>query len=195
MFSRRVRANLPLSPFYDSFSRALNEAYHPTQNPNGIISLGIAENTLMRAELSEFLNENIVVDADLLGYGAIIPRPSGLTQGLIALYNSDPFNPFIPVTKGDIYCTGGCTVLLEQLFWILCDDGDGVLIGRPLYGGFLNDLNTKGKVELIPVSLEPYDPFSEEAVCRYEEEYYKAVARGINIRALVLCTPHNPLGR
>jgi bifunctional pyridoxal-dependent enzyme with beta-cystathionase and maltose regulon repressor activities len=195
MLSRRVQPTLEPSPLYESFGRALGNAYHPITNPNGIISLGIAENTLMYDELASFLNENLEITPDLFGYGAVAPGPPSLVNGLLRLYNSQPFNPVVPVTSEHLQFSGGCTALLETLFWCLCDEGEGVLIGKPLYGGFANDLGLRGRGILIPVSLRRYDPFSRAAVGRYEEELIRAKENGVTVRILVLCTPHNPLGQ
>lgn len=195
MLSSRVQDTLIPSPLSDAFSRALNDVYHPTTNPNGIISLGIAENTLMYDDLSQFLTENLTTPSNLFGYGANFGGFPALRNALLRLYNSPPFNPVIPVESEDMEFTGGCSPLLDNLFWGLCDEGEGALIGMPLYGGFVNDLQTRSKVKLVKVSLKDYDPFSTEAVERYEEEFLKARKEGINVKVLVLCTPHNPLGQ
>jgi aspartate/methionine/tyrosine aminotransferase len=195
MLSRRIQDALAPSPLYQSFSRALSDAYHPTNNPNGIISLGIAENTLMYNRLAKFLDESMTITPDLFGYSAVAPGPAALKAGLLRLYNSPAFSPVTPVEPNHLFFTAGCTALLDELFWTLCDEGDGVLIGKPLYGGFVNDMQTRAKVKLIAVSLKDYDAFSKEAVVRYEEELQNAEKEGIKVRALVLCTPHNPLGQ
>jgi aspartate/methionine/tyrosine aminotransferase len=195
MLSKRVLPTLEPSPLYESFSRALGNAYDPTSNPDGIVSLGIAENSLMYEDLASFLDQNMKITPNLFGYGAVATPVPGLMDGLLRIYNSDPFNPVIPVVAEHLAFTAGCTSLLDCLFWCLCDDGEGVLIGKPLYGGFLNDLKTRSKCTLLAVSLKGYDPFSKEAVVRYEEEILEAKAKGVNPRVLVLCTPHNPLGQ
>jgi bifunctional pyridoxal-dependent enzyme with beta-cystathionase and maltose regulon repressor activities len=82
--------------------------------------------------------------------------------------------------------------ILDNLFWCLCDSGDGVLIGRPLYG---YDMQARSKVKLVTVRLKNHDPFSKDAVCRYEDELLKAKKDSEKVWALVLCTPHNPLGQ
>lgn len=38
------------------------------------------------------------------------------------------------------------------------------------------------------------DPFSLDAVQEYEKTYEEARSRGIRVKALLLCSPHNPLG-
>jgi aspartate/methionine/tyrosine aminotransferase len=193
--SKRTGPLLVPSPLYESFARALGNVYHPKQNPNGIISLGIAENTVMYDDLAEFLDENLKITPDIMGYGAAAPGLPGLYEGLLKLYNAPPFNPVDPVKREQLYFTSGCTALLDQLFYALCDEGDGVLLGKPMYGGFVNDMQTRARAKLIAVSLKGIDAFSKDAVKRYEEEYLKARQDGINPRVLVLCTPHNPLGQ
>jgi len=193
--SKRVERLLLPSPLYASFSRALGDVYHPSNNPNGIISLGIAENTLMYTDVADFLNQNLKVTPNLLGYGGVAPGLPELFDGLVKLYNSKTFSPVIPVTKEHLHYTGGCTALLDQLSYVLCDEGDGVLIGKPLYGGFNNDITTRARAKLVAVSLKGIDPFSKEAVARYEEEYLTAKKNRVNPRVLILCNPHNPLGQ
>lgn len=99
------------------------------------------------------------------------------------------------VEKDHLYVTAGCTTLLDQIFWTLCDKGDGVLIGRPCYGGFVPDMSVRSGCTPIRISLKGIDPFSKGAVVRYEEELLEAQKRGVRVRVLVLCTPHNPLGQ
>lgn len=45
------------------------------------------------------------------------------------------------------------------------------------------------------MSFEESDPFSLETVEVYEKALMNAQAQGIRVRALLLCNPHNPLGR
>ena len=193
--SRRVQENLLPSPLFEGIKRAFTNAYEPLSKPDGIISLGIAENIPMYSDLAAFLDKNLKITPNLLGYGAVNPGPPGLMSALVKLYNSDPFNSVIPVEEEHIYFTAGCTALLDQLFWNFCDEGEGVLIGKPLYGGFANDLKSRAKAKLLAVSLKGLDVFSKEAVKRYEEALLEAEKEGIKTKVLVLCTPHNPLGQ
>jgi aspartate/methionine/tyrosine aminotransferase len=180
---------------YEYFGRALADPYDELKNPKGIITLGIAENTLMNADLAAFLSENMEFKSNMFGYGSVSPGPPALRPGLVKLYNSETFNPAVPVKAEHLYFSAGCSALLDQMFWTLCDEGEGVLLGRPMYGGFANDMKARSKVNLVDVSLKGYDAFSVEAVSRYEEELIKAEKNGIKVRMLVLCTPHNPLGQ
>ena len=51
------------------------------------------------------------------------------------------------------------------------------------------------RVQSIFVDFDGVDQFSPEAVAKYETALIEAEKKGIRIRALVLCNPHNPLGR
>jgi 1-aminocyclopropane-1-carboxylate synthase len=195
MLSQRIQANLKPSPMFDFMSRAISNAYHPNTGPNGIISLGIAENTLMSQSLATFLSQNLRITPDIFSYSASSPGLTSLYDGLCKLYNGDTFSPAVKVDKDHLYVTAGCTTLLDQIFWTLCDKGDGVLIGRPCYGGFVPDMSVRSGCTPILVSLKGLDPFSKGAVVRYEEELLEAKKRGVRVRVLVLCTPHNPLGQ
>jgi aspartate/methionine/tyrosine aminotransferase len=196
MISKRIEANLcETSPMFAYMGRALSNAYHPVNNPNGIISLGIAENNVMSEDLAQFLSTSMQITPNLFGYGASAPGLPELFSGLLALYNSKSFNPVIPVESSHIYFTSGCTTLLDQIFWTTCDEGDGVLIGRPSYGGFVADMTARCKLKPIHVSLKGKNPFSIEAVQNYERELHRAERAGTKVRMLILCQPHNPLGR
>lgn len=192
MLSTRVQPNLKPIPLYEHFSRALSNVYHPHSNPTGIISLGIAENSLMHTELTSFLQSHLTVSSCQLGYAGV--HLQSLYDGLVNLFNCE-FRPAVPVLRGHVYLTSGVTALLDQCFWSLCDEGDGVLVGRPLYGGFIVDMSIRAKLRPVGVSLKGVDPFSLDAVQKYEEEYLAARKAGVRVRVLLLCNPHNPLGQ
>ena len=149
----------------------------------------------MYEELAKFLSAHMVVDVNSFGYGAIVPGPPSLLKGLVNLYNGKPFNSIVPVKPEHIYIQAGASAILDQIHWTLGDEGDGVLLGKPFYGGFINDMTGRSKLTPVIVSLKGLDPFSVEAVARYEEELIKSEKNGVKVRLLILCTPHNPLGQ
>jgi aspartate/methionine/tyrosine aminotransferase len=195
MLSKRVQGTLKPSPLFEGFRRALSNAYDKKTNPNGIISLGIAENTLMYSDVANFLTGNLNVTENLFGYSSVAMGLPSLLDGLVDLFNSSTFSPVVPVKREHLYFSSGSSAVLDQCFYSLADAGDGVLIGKPMYGGFVHDLSLRAHLTLLPVSLKGFDPFGKEAVTRFEEEYIRSRERGINVRILVLCTPHNPLGQ
>jgi aspartate/methionine/tyrosine aminotransferase len=195
MLSRRIQPNVIVIPLSSSLKRAFSDVYDESRNPDGIISMAIAENTLMGTELAEFLSSNLKITPEVFGYADADNGPPSLLPSLVTFYNSYPFNPVVSVQTEHIHMAGGCTALLDQCFWTLLDEGEGVLIGRPLYGGFIGDMSARSKVKPISVRLKGVDPFSVESVTRYEEALLKAEKEGTKVKMLLLCTPHNPLGQ
>lgn len=47
----------------------------------------------------------------------------------------------------------------------------------------------------VYAEFDDVDQFSPAAAGKYEEAILKAESEGIHVRALMLCNPHNPLGR
>ncbi|KAB8246174.1 pyridoxal phosphate-dependent transferase [Aspergillus flavus] len=80
------------------------------------------------------------------------------------------FYPASPITSDNILFTSGVTSLNAVCALCLTDPKDGILLGD--------------------------DPFGPSAVIRYEEAFLKARDEdGVSVRALLICNPHNPLGR
>jgi len=46
------------------------------------------------------------------------------------------FYPVTEVNPGEIIVGSGVSGILDQLVWVTCNAGDGILIGRPVYSGF-----------------------------------------------------------
>lgn len=64
----------------------------------------------------------------------------------------------------------------------------------PIQGNFL-EANIISRVRPVLVSFDGADPMAAESMEAYERALLQAKQEGITIRALMLCNPHNPLGR
>jgi 1-aminocyclopropane-1-carboxylate synthase len=106
------------------------------------------------------------------------------------------FHPATPISPDHILFTSGVTSLNAIWALSLTNPSDGILLGQPIYGSFNGDLQVPSGCQLIYTPFHGDDPFSPQAVARYEETFLKARDEtGVSIRALVICNPHNPLGR
>ncbi|KAF2006628.1 aminotransferase [Amniculicola lignicola CBS 123094] len=168
--------------------------WHPELNPDGYISLGVAENDLMHDELSAFINAKPLADSRALTYG---DGPSGSVplRSAIASFLNEKLSPVKTLERDDLVVTNGVTSAIEQVAWALCDEGDGVLLGRPYYRAFIGDIQTRTGAKVVPVAFGDIDPCGIECVVKYEEALLESEKKGVNIRVLMLCHPHNPLGR
>ncbi|KAF4175171.1 hypothetical protein CNMCM8694_007396 [Aspergillus lentulus] len=92
--------------------------------------------------------------------------------------------------------TSGCSSAIEQLSWAFMEPGEGMLLGKPYYGTFIADISVRPSAVVIPVNFGKVNPLSPEAISQYK----KAVtdfefSTGNHVPAVMLCHPHNPLGR
>jgi 1-aminocyclopropane-1-carboxylate synthase len=89
----------------------------------------------------------------------------------------------------------GLTAVLNQLFQVITDAGDGVLIAAPYYPGFDYDLTIQNESVPIPVSVPKDDKFAPAELGHLEKALISARDKGTNVRVVILCNPHNPLGQ
>ncbi|KAF2792391.1 PLP-dependent transferase [Melanomma pulvis-pyrius CBS 109.77] len=174
----------------------ISNLWHPVTNASGYVSLGVAENALMHDELRDFLNSKQLVDAKskALTYG---DGPSGskhVKEAVSSFFNSY-FHPVAGVKLEHLFITNGVTSAIEHAALALANPGDGILLGRPYYRSFLHDIGFRTGVKVISVSFGDIDPCGPDCVTRYEEALIASNTNGVKIRALMLCHPHNPLGR
>ncbi|KAJ5107102.1 hypothetical protein N7456_003777 [Penicillium angulare] len=109
--------------------------------------------------------------------------------------NSKQFSPHIPLHPSHVTVTSGVSNALECTAWGLFDEGDHLLVSRPYFNAFRTSFSTRAGVGLLEVKLGEIDAFSFAAVEHYEEALLSARKEGITVKALLLCSPHNPLGR
>lgn len=149
----------------------------------------------MQDEVAQFANRKLRFSAHTLSYGE---GPWGCERLRQAMANhiTKNFHPLHAVSRDDILFSNGVTSLCEQLGFSICESGDGIMFPRPVYQAFKSDFQTRANVKPVFVSFDGEDPFqSTNAIKHYEAAYDAAEAEGLNIRAVMLCNPHNPLGR
>lgn len=84
--------------------------------------------------------------------------------------------------------------MIDHLTWCVCDPGEGILFPMPLYTGFENDLPTRARGKLVPVSFEREDGsldlndvFDPDANLEcLERAYDKSEKGGVKIKAVMI---------
>ncbi|KAJ2903132.1 ACC synthase [Zalerion maritima] len=172
----------------------LQSLYDPATNPGGYVSLGVAENTLLHDTLSEHIHSNISLTNHAFTYGEG-PGGSKRLKESMSRFLTKHFKPVVPIKPSHILVTNGCSGAIEHLSWVLANPGEGFLLGQPYYGAFPFDLKFRTGAKVIEVPFGKTDPLGLDAVAKYEAALLKAELEGTKIKGLVLCHPHNPLGR
>ncbi|KAF9433135.1 hypothetical protein BGZ76_009835 [Entomortierella beljakovae] len=194
--SQRANENLEGSQVMMNGLMKVNaNKYDAKTRPSGIINLGVAENQLMTEELSEIMSQVNTADASLFGYGV---SPSG-SETLRKHFANNIFNryfePLERVLPEHIVIAAGCSAIVDNFTFSVCDPGDGILISTPFYGGFNTDIMVKSKCKVIPAHLENINLSDVDQIDIMQQALDKAESEGTRVRAFIVTNPHNPLGR
>lgn len=96
------------------------------------------------------------------------------------------------VHPSHVALAAGTAPLLNNLFFLLGQEGDACLIPAPYYAAFENDMNLVAGIEPIPVPQA--NPVLGPTVPELEAAYLKAQKQGFHPRFVLLTNPNNPLG-
>ena len=192
--SSRAISNLTTSKLAEVRSYCFHNQYDPKSNPDGVIALAVAENKLMRDEITHYINENTRIKPWHLTYGEGPQGSTELLSELVQFVNRE-FHPFESIQNSHICVCNGAGNAVSQFAFCVGEPGDGILVGRPLYVGFFPDIENHAKTKPVLVSFGNIDPLSPESAACYEKALIESNAEGTTIRALLISNPHNPLGR
>lgn len=64
------------------------------------------------------------------------PRGSLRLRNAAAGFLEKDFGSLAPVTADDIFIMPGLASAVDAIVWAVCNEGDGIIIPRPLYNGF-----------------------------------------------------------
>lgn len=174
--------------------KIIQDLYDKDSNPNGYISLGVAENTLMHDIMVDYINKHVRVTSVDLTYGDGGIGSKRLRRAMAA-HLTRKLSPVVPIEAEHITMTNGVTAALEHISSLIADPGDAILVGRPYYYSFTEDLQARPGSMMIGVRFGGVDPLGLKAVLQYEACIRQCRARGQRVAGILLCNPHNPLGR
>ncbi|KAI0445492.1 PLP-dependent transferase [Xylaria telfairii] len=177
------------------YAHGAQNRYHPVKNPQGPVSFDNAENWLVHSDLTRFIN-TLNFDESCCSYGEGYTGTIRLREAMANHINKH-FEPARPIDSEEITFAAGVTDINEACALVTCnpDAGEAIMLGRPVYGAFSLDLCMRTGIELEYVSVGDTDQFTPACVAAFEAGYEEAKARGTNIKALIICNPHNPLGQ
>lgn len=141
-------------------------------------------------------------DMDFKCAQPIIDAVSGVAQHGIYGYSITPPEYFEAVIswfdrrhdwkikKEEIVYVDGTVEAMKQVIRIFTNEGDGVIIQRPVYGPFTSSIEGAHRVVVNNQMIEHEDGYYTIDFKDLEEK-----AKDPNNKLLLLCNPHNPVGR
>ncbi|KAJ2916902.1 hypothetical protein MD484_g3514, partial [Candolleomyces efflorescens] len=163
-------------------------------NPNGIVNMGVAENTLMCNFLSGYFEKHFKVRDQDFTYGDSLASSRGLRDALARFFNAR-FKPWKEVSVEHLMAGAGLLPVIAQLGRALVDPGNGILLTSPYYHGFDFALTSQHNVKLVGVPVPLDDLCSVRELDHFATYLKESEAQGIKIQAVLLCNPQNPYGR
>ncbi|CAI6013751.1 unnamed protein product [Clonostachys chloroleuca] len=178
---------------------AASNLWDRTTNPDGVVSLATAENWLMQDSLYNHMRKHFNPGPDVFTYSHGT-RGSQRLKEAIAKFLGHHFSPAEELKAEHIVITNGCHSALEQLSFTLADRGEVVLLGQPFYGSFIMQFESRAVRNIIVVPFDnDEDRFDKDATVATYEKSIKQIqdphGAGLKVKALLVCNPHNPLGR
>ncbi|XP_077452937.1 1-aminocyclopropane-1-carboxylate synthase-like protein 1 [Stigmatopora argus] len=168
------------------------------ENTNGIINMGTSENKLCYDLLYERLTRSdmLHIDPSFLQYGDW--RGHAFLREEVAKFLTHYCCSPKPLKADNVVVMNGCSALFSSIAAVICDPKDAILIPSPFYGVITEDLLLYSDVKLFHVPLDCQDDNNDGrlfhlTVSKLEEGLQKAKTEGVNIKAIILMNPHNPL--
>ena len=173
--------------YVDEHFTRLDDRWDPETNPDGYVSMCIAENKLVWDLLAPKMAESRDVPARVTEYDAMTGSQS-FRQALARFLERSFLGRM--VDPDQVVALAGSGTVLEMLFYALADRGDAILIPTPSYAGFWMDLETRDELKVVPVPTSSDDGFT------LTTELLDAALAAADrpVRALLFTTPNNPLG-
>ncbi|KAL2490324.1 1-aminocyclopropane-1-carboxylate synthase-like protein 1 [Abeliophyllum distichum] len=189
------------SPYFDGWKAYDNDPFHPTQNPNGVIQMGLAENQLSFDLIEEWIKKNPVASictregVNAFKDIAIFQDYHGLPEfrKAVAKFMGKVRGGRVTFDPDRVVMAGGATGANELLMFCLADPGDAFLVPSPYYPAFDRDLSWRPRAKLLPVACESSNNF-QITIQALEEAYKNAQKANIKVKGLIMANPSNPLG-
>ncbi|KAG1673671.1 hypothetical protein FOA52_010539 [Chlamydomonas sp. UWO 241] len=161
-------------------------------DPGGNIIAVVAENKLSAGLVHERLSRCSPPPLDALCYPSSYSGTLELRRAMAGVLEAT-FMKGVRVRAEDLIVQSGAGAILDNLFWVIGEPGQGILIPAPYYPQFDKDLTVK--CEMVPVPFKLEEGGGEGSVARQLSSAADAAeARGSPAVALLLTNPNNPLG-
>jgi len=172
----------------------MNNTYHATGNPQGVVNMGTATNQLMGAEVQQRLRR-----PDALRFTAEehqhyydfggTPR---LRRALCSFLQRH-FSRGREISPHQLAVVNGVTACFEVVAGGVMDAGEVLLTPTPVYASVFADFTDRPLIDVQALPLRPEDGFRLTAAM-LDARIQELALAGKPVKAFILLNPNNPLG-
>lgn len=109
------------------------------------------------------------------------------------------FAPSEEVQPHHVIATNGLTGLINSLTYTLLEENESILMPTPAYNLLVTAARKRNDIQVMFADTEDIDQFSAASIDEYLATFSAAITeaseKGTPIKAVLMCNPHNPLGR
>jgi 1-aminocyclopropane-1-carboxylate synthase len=123
------------------------------ENPEGWLPLAVAENKLCT---DMFLEKLATLPSRYPEWVMHYNTPRGISslRKSLATLMTETFLEGHPIDAASICVSSACSGILDNLFYLLGDEGQGVMIPAPYYPSFDNDLEVRARLSVYFTGVE-----------------------------------------
>lgn len=182
---------------FDWGFQALGNLYDAKANPQGIVNLGFAENTLSEELVYERMNRPNEKFKLWTQYYFEVKGVKRFRESL-ANFLTKRLQPVSALSSDNIIVTSGVGAAFDLLAHVFADDGDTFLCPAPHYSVIKPDVGIRCGVKCFPVQLPSKDTENGKAfrITRslLENSLDEAQKKGHRVKGIVIVNPNNPTG-
>lgn len=180
------------------YFEALENKYHPSENPNGAIPMNVAENHLCWEMLKERIQQ-VTRENDIPNWVASYTDPSGAPSFRKAIAGFlSKFLFHTPVDAETIAVSSGATSVIEMSAFLLADPSDTAVIPAPSYPVYTGDIGVVPGIKRYDlqthVELSELNHGIPITIAQLEKAKKDIVDGGSQFKILILTSPDNPTG-
>ncbi len=191
-------AGKPLRMDMEIYQEAIENRYHPENNPDGNFPITIAENHLRWGMLREKMQE-ISRNQDIPDWVASYGDPAGVLsfREAVAKFLGEFLTQKV-IDPDTLACSVGATSVIEMTSFLLAETGDTAVIPAPSYPVYTSDIGVMAGV--LRYDLQNHHEVSELVggfpinLIHLENAKKDIEEKGSRFRLLILTSPDNPTG-
>ena len=187
-FTRQIQNSSNSFDFVAAHFRCERDKYSAAENADGYVNFGSAQNFVCGPEIAERLGA-IPWHPEDMAYREF----AGTDECRAAIARQMSIHSTAQVDPQNLVVSNGVISVLEAISIAVLNPGEKVLVPTPVFPGLVTALTLRTGAEFITFDTRPEDGFQLSSE-QLRDELRSLETENVQIKALLLCSPGNPIG-